>query len=183
MIKYEAIGIVEAKYFTTALEVIDIMCKQCQVELLCTEKYLGGRLVSTIVSGDISNVKEAIDLVKSKYNYDNSMLKNAIVITRPHQNIMKFIVKDINNNEVIKEKNTIEKTEDFKNKESIKEDSKENNKDVIKVENISKIVKENNNEVIDNVENKINDKTANEANKNKNKKKIKSSKKSKKNDK
>ena len=93
MSKYEAIGIVEAKHFTTALNVIDIMCKQCRVELLCTEKYLGGMLVSTIVAGDVSNVTEAIEVVKKAYKYDNELIKNAIVITNPHENIMKFIVK------------------------------------------------------------------------------------------
>lgn len=127
MIRYEAIGIVEAKHFTTALKLIDIMCKQCQVELLCTEKYLGGRLVSTIVAGDISNVTEAIEAVKRAYNYDNEIIKNAVVITRPHENIMQFIVKS---EEPVEIKEVKLETQ----KETKKEIKNEINKEEIKIQ-------------------------------------------------
>lgn len=142
MNKYEAIGIVEAKHFTTALNVIDIMCKQCRVELLCTEKYLGGMLVSTIVAGDVSNVTEAIEGVKRAYKYDNELIKNAIVITRPHENIMKFIVKGeepLQEEELIKIKEI--KKEDIKEEIRIQEEPKLSKPKVDKVKKEKKTKK------------------------------------------
>lgn len=147
MNKYEAIGIVEAKHFTTALNIIDIMCKQCQVELLCIEKYLGGRLVSTIVAGDISNVTEAIEIVKRNYNYDNEIVKNAVVITSPHENIMKFIVK---NEEFVKDEKII--------KEEVSQEENLRNVEMVKKVKIPKVNKANkvNKENKANKENKVN---------------------------
>jgi microcompartment protein CcmL/EutN len=94
MKRYEAIGVVEAKYYTTALQVVDAMCKASEVEYLGSEKVLGGRLVTTIVGGSISSVKAAIEAARQVCEGREELLKNAVVITRPHEEIMRFIVKD-----------------------------------------------------------------------------------------
>lgn len=94
MIKYEAIGIVEAKHFTTALQILDTMCKASDVTFLASEKVLGGRLVTTIVGGSISNVKAAIEAAKFSVRDGEELIKGAMVISKPHEEIMKFIIKD-----------------------------------------------------------------------------------------
>lgn len=90
---YEAIGVVEVKYYTTALQVVDAMCKASDVELLSSEKTLGGALVTLIVGGTTSNVNAAVDTAKLACEGRENLLKMALVISRPHEEIMKFIVK------------------------------------------------------------------------------------------
>lgn len=104
MIKYEAIGVVEAKHFTTALEILDAMCKASDVTFLSSEKKLGGRLVTTIVGGSISNVNAAIEAAKLVCQGREELIKGALVISRPHEEIMKFIVKDDDRAKEIEEK-------------------------------------------------------------------------------
>ncbi|GAA0724809.1 hypothetical protein GCM10008905_19270 [Clostridium malenominatum] len=111
MSKYEAIGVVEVRYFTTALKLVDNMCKTSEVELLASENKLGGRLVSLIIGGSISNVEAAIEA--AKLGCEEEHLKAAIIISRPHEEIMKFIVRD---NDAIE---TIE-TKDLKVKKKTK---------------------------------------------------------------
>ncbi|MFT5872043.1 MAG: ethanolamine utilization protein EutM [Clostridium sp.] len=91
MKQYEAIGIIEAKYFTTALQLVDTMCKASEVEFLGSENSLGGRLVTTIVGGSVSNVCVAVEAARRVCAGQEEILKNAVVITKPHAEIMKFI--------------------------------------------------------------------------------------------
>lgn len=106
MKEYEAIGVVEVKHFTTALKVVDAMCKAAEVKLLASEKTLGGRLVTIIVGGSISNVNASVEVAKLTCQGKEELLKMAITISRPHKEIMKFILpKEI----VKKRKNKREK--------------------------------------------------------------------------
>lgn len=138
MNEYAAIGIVEVRYYTTALDIIDIMCKECEVELLSAEKYLGGRLVTVIVGGGVSNVNAAIDCIKLKYENNRSIFKNSVVITRPHKEVMKFVK---NTNDIIDVSNFTKNEElELKNIEPIetKESISENivsNKEEIQIDN------------------------------------------------
>lgn len=92
MREYEAIGVVEVKHFTTALRVADAMCKSSDVTLLASEKTLGGRLVTIIVGGSIGNVNESVEIAKFTCEGREELLKMAITISRPHKEIMKFII-------------------------------------------------------------------------------------------
>ena len=96
MNKYEAIGVVEVRYFTTALKIVDNMCKTSEVELITSENKLGGRLVSIIIGGSISNVNAALE--SAKLGCEPEHLKAAILISRPHEEIMKFIVSNQTSN-------------------------------------------------------------------------------------
>ncbi|WP_019424159.1 BMC domain-containing protein [Paenibacillus sp. OSY-SE] len=93
MMSYDAIGVIEARYFATALEMTDAMSKAAQVEWLASENYLGGKLVTVVVGGDIANVKAAVEAAEAVCagKADNP-LANAAVILKPHAEIMKFIV-------------------------------------------------------------------------------------------
>lgn len=142
MSKYEAIGVVEARYYTSSIKIIDMMCKECEVKLLCAEKYLGGRLVTVIVGGSVSSVTQAVETVKYRFSGNDDILKNALVITRPHNEIMKYIIKkeidedktpkkdtskvEVVITEVLEQKEIVEKKENLEPKE-IKKDNKNNN--------------------------------------------------------
>jgi ethanolamine utilization protein EutM len=93
MKKYEAIGVVEAQYFTTAMELLDQMCKSADIEFLTSEKYLGGRLVTLIIGGSVSDVTVAVSVAEQTAKaMEKNPLKSALVITNPHAEIMKYIV-------------------------------------------------------------------------------------------
>lgn len=92
-ITYDAIGVIEVRYFATALEITDAMSKSAQVELLGSEKCLGGRLVTVVVGGDVANVKAAVETAESICSVkEPNPLANIAVILKPHEEIMKFIV-------------------------------------------------------------------------------------------
>lgn len=93
MMTYDAIGVIEVRYFATALEITDAMSKTAQVELLGSEKCLGGRLVTVVVGGDVANVKAAVETAESICSgKGTNPLANTAVILKPHDEIMKFIV-------------------------------------------------------------------------------------------
>lgn len=93
MKKYEALGVVETQYFTVAMELLDSICKSADVEFLTSENYLGGRLVTMIFGGRISDITVAIETAKQTASKkEKNPLKMAIVITNPHPEIMKYII-------------------------------------------------------------------------------------------
>lgn len=61
----KAIGLVEVSGSVAAVDALDIMCKAANVALVTIERKLGGRLVTVVVSGDVSDVKAAVDAAKS----------------------------------------------------------------------------------------------------------------------
>lgn len=93
MNKYDAIAVLEIRHYAVAMEVLDKVCKSSGVQFLTSEKTLGGRLVSLIVSGSVSEVNEAIETARRVCeNKPNNPLKMAVNITNPHAEILKFIV-------------------------------------------------------------------------------------------
>ncbi len=93
MEKFQAIGIVETLYFAVALEMLDEMIKASNVKFISKESALGGKLVTLFVGGGISEVTNAIEVVKSLgAGKHRNTLKNAIVITRPHREILNYII-------------------------------------------------------------------------------------------
>ena len=55
----KAIGLIEVSGSVAAIDALDIMCKAASVTLVTWEKKLGGRLVTVIVTGDVSDVTAA----------------------------------------------------------------------------------------------------------------------------
>lgn len=93
MEKVDAIGVVETQYFTVAMELLDEMCKATNVTYLSSEKYLGGRLVTLVVGGSVSDVSTAIEIVKEiGLSKESSPVKMALVITNPHEEILRYIM-------------------------------------------------------------------------------------------
>ncbi|KOA18592.1 propanediol utilization protein PduA [Clostridium homopropionicum DSM 5847] len=114
MNNYDAIGIVEAKHFTTALELLDNMCKASGVTFLSSEKKLGGRLVTIIVGGSIGDVKTAVEAAKLSCQGREQLLKGAIVISKPHEEIMKFIIGNHEENEKLENEKEVAQQEVIK---------------------------------------------------------------------
>lgn len=86
----EALGIVEVTGNTTSIVAADIMLKVSNVEILTTEKALGGRLVTLVMAGTVSDVKEAVENVKRQLK-DTDMLASYAIINNPHE-VTKAIV-------------------------------------------------------------------------------------------
>ncbi|MED3575678.1 BMC domain-containing protein [Cytobacillus praedii] len=117
MTNYEALGVIETQYFTVAMELLDQMCKSSDVELLASENYLGGRLVTLIVGGSFSDVDVAVQAAKQAAEYKaNNPLKMALVISNPHSEIMKYIVSSQPNMAVEETELESLKTENSKGK-------------------------------------------------------------------
>lgn len=89
----QAYGFFEIPSVTAAVVAIDIMCKTADVQLVTWEKKLGGRLVTIIISGDVSAVTQAIETAAS------SGIKQPVaqvVIASPHEEILKLINNSVN---------------------------------------------------------------------------------------
>lgn len=125
MKNYEALGVVETQYFTVAMELLDQMCKSSDVELLASENYLGGRLVTLIIGGSFSDVDVAVQAAqRAAENKVNNPLKMALVISNPHSEIMKYIVSSQPNVAVEDTELESVKTENSKGKKKTAEKKK-----------------------------------------------------------
>ena len=85
---YDALGFIEISGVTAAIDALDIMCKTANVELVTWERKLGGRLVTIVVTGEVSAVKNSIDAVKQ------NCLRPPVasyVIARPHPETIKMV--------------------------------------------------------------------------------------------
>ncbi len=83
-----AYGFFEIPSTTAAIDAIDIMCKTANVELVTWEKKLGGRLVTIVIQGSVSDVKQAIETAEKQ-----AIKKPAatVVIANPHEEIVRLV--------------------------------------------------------------------------------------------
>ncbi|MDO4518692.1 MAG: BMC domain-containing protein [Eubacteriales bacterium] len=81
-------GFIEIVGVVAAIDALDIMCKTADVELASWERKMGGRLVTLIIEGDVSAVKEAVETAAAK-----AMKKPVCqaVIARPHEEIIRIV--------------------------------------------------------------------------------------------
>ena len=89
----KAIGLLEVQAMVAAIAGLDAMCKAADVRLIHVEKRLGGRLVSLVVDGTVSNVKAAVE-AGAVAAAEVGNVKLAEVIARPHPEITKFLYTD-----------------------------------------------------------------------------------------
>lgn len=85
-----AYGFVEIPSTTAAIGALDIMLKTADVEFVTWEKKLGGRLVTIIIQGSISDVTMAIEAAEH-----NGIKKPSVtvVIANPHEEIVRLVKK------------------------------------------------------------------------------------------
>lgn len=85
----KAIGLLEVQGLVASIEGLDTMLKSADVRLVHTEKRLGGRLVTLIVTGTVSAVNAAIENGCASASVLGKVY-GCEVIARPHSEITKF---------------------------------------------------------------------------------------------
>ena len=83
----EAIALLEVQALVAAIAGLDAMVKAANVKLIHVEKRLGGRLVTVVVEGSVSDVTAALEAGKVAAAAVGNV-KLAEVIARPHPDVM-----------------------------------------------------------------------------------------------
>ena len=83
----EAIGMIETKGYTGAVEATDAMAKAANITIAKTIA-IGGGLLTVICRGDVASVKAAVD-AGAKAAGKVGELSAAHVIARPHDDVVK----------------------------------------------------------------------------------------------
>ncbi len=85
----EALGMVETKGLTGAVEAADAMVKSANV-VLVGQEYIGAGYVTTMVRGDVGAVKAATDAGAAAARRVGELI-SVHVIPRPHQEVEKIL--------------------------------------------------------------------------------------------
>ena len=85
----EALGMVETRGLTAAIEAADAMVKSAEVTLIGTEK-IGSGLVSVMVRGDVGAVKSAVESGAAAASKLGELVATH-VIPRPHNDVEKIL--------------------------------------------------------------------------------------------
>lgn len=83
-----SLGFVEVSGVVAAVDALDIMCKTSNVSLVTWERKLGGRLVTMIIEGSVSDVTEAIETAKEKCI---GRVRASNVIANPHEETVRLV--------------------------------------------------------------------------------------------
>lgn len=84
-----AFGILEVQGLVASIEGLDTMLKCADIRLIHTEKRLGGRLCTMIVTGEVSAVSESIEAGEKAAGKLGKVYGKA-VIPNPHGEVAKF---------------------------------------------------------------------------------------------
>jgi microcompartment protein CcmL/EutN len=87
----EALGMIETRGLTAAIEAADSMVKAAEVVLIGTEK-IGSGLVSVMVRGDVGAVKAAVEAGANTASTLGELVATH-VIPRPHEDVEKILPK------------------------------------------------------------------------------------------
>ena len=87
----EALGMIENRGLTAAIEAADSMVKAAEVVLIGTEK-IGSGLVSVMVRGDVGAVKAAVEAGAATASSLGELVATH-VIPRPHEDVEKILPK------------------------------------------------------------------------------------------
>ena len=87
----EALGMIETRGLTAAIEAADAMVKAAEVVLVGTEK-IGSGLVSVMVRGDVGAVKAAVEAGSAAATRLGEIIATH-VIPRPHNDVEKILPK------------------------------------------------------------------------------------------
>ena len=85
----EALGMIETRGLTAAIEAADAMVKSAEVTLVGTEK-IGSGLVTVMVRGDVGAVKAATEAGGSAASKLGELVATH-VIPRPHSDVEKIL--------------------------------------------------------------------------------------------
>ncbi|MDD4851537.1 MAG: BMC domain-containing protein [Gemmiger sp.] len=85
----EALGMIETRGLTAAIEAADAMTKAAEVTLVGTEK-IGSGLVTVMVRGDVGAVKAAVESGSAAASRLGELVATH-VIPRPHSDVEKIL--------------------------------------------------------------------------------------------
>ena len=85
----EALGMIETRGLTAAIEAADAMTKAAEVSLVGTEKISSG-LVTVMVRGDVGAVKAAVESGSTAASRLGELVATH-VIPRPHEDVEKIL--------------------------------------------------------------------------------------------
>ena len=87
----EALGMIETRGLTAAIDAADAMTKAAEVTLVGTEK-IGSGLVTVLVRGDVGAVKAAVEAGESAASKLGELVATH-VIPRPHTDVENILPK------------------------------------------------------------------------------------------
>ena len=83
-----SLGFIEVSGATAAVDALDIMCKSSNVEFVTWERKLGGRMVTVVITGSVSDVTEAIECAKRQSRVP---IPASNVIANPHSETVRMV--------------------------------------------------------------------------------------------
>ncbi len=84
----KSLGFIEVSGVVAATCALDVMCKSADIEFVTWERKLGGRMVTIIVTGSVSDVTEAIECAKKTAPFD---ITASNVIANPHEETIRMV--------------------------------------------------------------------------------------------
>ena len=84
-------GLIEVSGVVAAIDSLDAMCKAAEVSLVTWERKLGGRLVTIIVEGSVSDVKAAVEAAANICKANHHILAASGVIASPDGETRKLV--------------------------------------------------------------------------------------------
>lgn len=89
-----AIGIIEIQNLVNGYLVSDQIMKMVDCHIIHYEKGLGGRLITIVFEGNVSDLNIAIDDIRNMY-HETTLLKVAEVIANPPIELMMYFEKGV----------------------------------------------------------------------------------------
>ena len=86
-------GLIEVSGVVAAMDSLDAMCKAADVKLVTWERKMGGRLVTIIVEGMVSDVKAAVEAAANICKANNHILAASGIIASPAEETRKLVAK------------------------------------------------------------------------------------------
>ena len=86
-------GLIEVSGVVAAIDSLDAMCKAAEVKLVTWERKLGGRLVTIIVEGTVSDVKAAVEAAAHICKVNDHILAASGIIASPCEEVRKLAAK------------------------------------------------------------------------------------------
>ena len=84
----KSLGFVEVSGVVAAVDALDVMCKSSNVEFVTWERKIGGRMVTVVISGSVSDVTEAIECAKQNAA---APIMASNVIANPHEETVRLV--------------------------------------------------------------------------------------------
>ena len=86
-------GLIEVSGVVAAMDSLDAMCKAADVKLVTWERKMGGRLVTIIVEGSVSDVKASVEAAANIAKENNHILAASGIIASPCEETRKLVAK------------------------------------------------------------------------------------------